>query len=96
MLAALLVFALALASGAQRKNRLPGVLVALLVYFAYSNVLGLAAAQVSRGASPAALWGVHLIFLAAASVLLRRRHLDKPLWPAWSPSRFKASRRTPA
>lgn len=84
MLAALLVFALAfssLATFTARKRRLPGMLAALLVYFAYSNVLGLAAAQVSRGASPVMLWGVHLIFLATALYLLHRRHFDKPLLP---------------
>jgi len=92
MLAALLVFALALgfSSTAQRKNRFPGMLVALLVYFAYSNIAGLVAAQVSRGAAgPMALWGVHLIFLAAALALLRRRHLDKPLLPAVRMPRLK-------
>jgi len=84
MLAALLVFALAfssLATFTARTRRLPGMLAALLVYFAYSNVLGLAAAQVSRGASPVMLWGVHLIFLATALYLLHRRHFDKPLLP---------------
>lgn len=84
MLAALLVFALAfssLATFTARKRRLPGMLAALLVYFAYSNVLGLAAAQVSRGASPVMLWSVHLIFLATALYLLHRRHFDKPLLP---------------
>jgi len=84
MLAALLVFALAfssLATFTARTRRLPGMLAALLVYFAYSNVLGLAAAQVSRGASPVMLWSVHLIFLATALYLLHRRHFDKPLLP---------------
>lgn len=84
MLAVLLVFAPAFASVASfaaRKNRFPGMLAALLVYFAYSNLLGLAAAQVSRGASPAMLWGVHCIFLIAALYVLHRRHFDKPLLP---------------
>ena len=92
MLAALLVFALALgfSSTAQRKNRFPGMLVALLVYFAYSNIAGLVAAQVSRGATgPMALWGVHLIFLAAALALLRRRHLGQPLLPTVRMPRLK-------
>lgn len=95
MLAALLVFALAFcAAGARRKNRFPGMLAALLVYFAYSNLLGLSAAWVSRGAaSPAALWGVHGVFLIAALYWLRRRHLAQPLWPRppWPPRR-RASR----
>jgi len=84
MLAVLLVFALAFVAtaGAGRNNRFPGMLAALLVYFAYSNLLGLSAALVSRAAAgPAALWGVHGVFLVAALYFLRRRHLSQPLWP---------------
>lgn len=88
MLAVLLVFALAFSAAAAqisaRKNRLPSMAAALLVYFAYSNILGLVAAQVSRGASPAMLWGVHCIFLIAALYLLRRRHFAGPLLPRLS------------
>lgn len=85
MLPVLLIFALAFSSIAYRKNRFPGMLSALLVYFAYSNVLGLLVALVGRGAvqphwTP---WVVHLAFLGAALGLLRRRHLNKPLLPGW-------------
>jgi len=82
-LAVLLVFAPAfVATVGDRNNRFPGMLAALLVYFAYSNLLGLSAALVSRAAAgPAALWGVHGVFLVAALYFLRRRHLSQPLWP---------------
>lgn len=99
MLAALLVFALAFSAAgatANRKNRFPGMLAALLVYFAYSNLLGLGAALVSRGAAgPAALWGVHGVFLIIALYFLRRRHLARPLWPRL-PWPTRRSRTTPA
>ena len=83
MLPVLLIFALAFSSIAYRKNRFPGMLSALLVYFAYSNVLGLLVALVGRGAvHPHWMpWVVHLAFLGAALGLLRRRHLNKPLLP---------------
>lgn len=82
MLPVLLVFALAFSSIAYRKNRFPGMLSALLVYFAYSNVLGLLVALVGRGTvHPHWTWVVHLALLGAALGLLRRRHLNKPLLP---------------
>jgi len=81
MLPVLLVFALAFSSIAYRKKRFPGMLPALLVYFAYSNFLGFAHALIRRGAAHPhlALWVVHLLFLALALHFLHRRNRNLPL-----------------
>lgn len=83
MLPILMVFALAFSSLTYRTNRFPGILSALLVYFAYANVLGLGVALIRRGALPPhlTLWGVHLVFLGFAVFLLHRRNLNMPLLP---------------
>ena len=86
MLPVLMVFALAFSSITYRKSRFPGMLSALLVYFAYANILGFGVALIRRGAvhPHLALWVVHLIFLGFAVFLLHRRSLNKPLLPGWS------------
>ena len=86
MLPILMIFALAFSSIAYRKARFPGMLPALLVYFAYSNVLGLGTALIRREVvNPhVALWVVHLVFLGLAVCLLRRRNLNQRLLPRWS------------
>ena len=83
MLPVLMVFALAFSSITYRKNRFPGMLAALLVYFAYANVLGLGVALIRRGAvhPHLTLWAAHLVFLGFAVFLLYRRNLNKPLLP---------------
>ncbi len=83
MLPVLLVFALAFSSITYRKNRFPGMLSALLVYFAYSNALAVGVALIGRGlAHPHwTLWAVHLLFLGFAVALLRRRNRNQPLLP---------------
>ncbi|WP_423910841.1 LPS export ABC transporter permease LptF [Candidatus Spongiihabitans sp.] len=75
MLPILMLFALSFSSIAYRKNRFPGMLAALLVYFAYSNVLGLVVALIRRGlVNPHfSLWIVHLAFLCLAVYFFRRR-----------------------
>ncbi len=85
MLPVLMIFALAFSSITTRKNRFPGMLAALLVYFAYSNSLGFAVAMIRRGeVNPhLTLWVVHLIFLASALYLLHRRNLNLRLLPGW-------------
>src|SRR5581483_6766463 len=49
-----------------RRGRLANLFAAILVYFIYSNVLGLAQTLMRRGQTPVALglWWVHLIMLA--------------------------------
>ena len=86
MLPVLMLFALAFSSIHSRGARFPGLLMALLVYFAYFNCLGFAAALVDRGAaSPfSSLWPVHAGFLVLALFLFHRRNRNRPLlpWPA--------------
>ena len=86
MLPILMVFALAFSSITYRKNRMPGLLSALLVYFAYSNFLGLGVALIRRGAVDPhlTLWAVHFVFLGFAVFLLHRRNRNQPLLPRLS------------
>jgi lipopolysaccharide export system permease protein len=86
MLPVLMIFALAFSSITYRKSRFPGMLSALLVYFAYSNMLGLCVALIRRGiVSPhTALWVVHLVFLSFAIFLFLRRNQNKRLLPGLS------------
>ncbi|MDA8011729.1 MAG: LPS export ABC transporter permease LptF [Gammaproteobacteria bacterium] len=81
MLPVLLIFALAFSSLDRRKKRFPGMLAALLVYFAYSNFLGFALALIRRGAANPhwTLWAVHLLFLVLALHFLRNRNRNLPL-----------------
>lgn len=83
MLPILMIFALSFSSIAYRKTRFPGMLSALLVYFAYSNALGFGVALIRRGvANPhLMLWMIHLLFLATAIYLLHRRNLNQRLLP---------------
>ena len=83
MLPVLMIFALAFSGLANRKNRFPGMLPALLIYLVYSNFLGFGMALIQRGAAPPhwTLWGVHLIFLCLAAYLLRRRNRGRRLVP---------------
>ena len=83
MLPILMLFALAFSSTRYRKTRFPGLLTALLVYFAYSNVLGLAVALVRRGSvhPHLALWVVHIVFLVLAIYMFRRRSQNLRLLP---------------
>lgn len=77
--------ALVLAYTDPRRGRLAGLFVAILVFFLYSNVLGVAAGMIRSARVPASLglWWVHAGFLAAAFYGLRRRVLGRPLiiWP---------------
>ena len=75
MLPILMLFALSFSSITYRKNRFPGMSTALLVYFAYSNVLGLVVALIRRGLVHPhfSLWMVHLAFGCLAVYFFRRR-----------------------
>ncbi len=83
MLPVLMLFALSFSSVRYRKTRFPGVLVALLVYFGYSNVLGLVVALIRKGTvhPHLSLWIAHLVFFFLAMYLFRRRHLNLRLIP---------------
>ena len=82
VLPVLIIFALALGRVKPRSKRYVSMFVALSIYFAYTNLVTLACAQVTRGgAGPlAGLLTVHLFFAAAAAYLFWRRANDQPLW----------------
>ncbi len=64
-----------------RESRLPGMLVALLTYFAYVNFLGVAASMSRRGAIDPhwGLYYVHIAFALWAIYRFARKVSDKPL-----------------
>ncbi len=83
MLPILMLFALSFSSISYRKNRFPGMLTALLIYFSYFNVLGFVMALVRKAQLPAhvSLWMVHLIFLCLAIYFFQRRSRNLRLLP---------------
>lgn len=85
MLPVLMVFALCFSSITYRKARFPGLITALLVYFAYSNVLGLVVALIRKEAVPphSSLWIANLLFLSLAIYMFRRRIANKNLLPGF-------------
>jgi len=81
----LAVFAVALTSSPAAVGRYSGLLIAVLVFFTYSNVLGIARTLVKKGDVPVGIgiWWVHLLMLAVMGAMFA--------WPAWC--RRRASRR---
>ncbi len=75
MLPILILFALSFSATSYRKARFPGMIVALLVYFTYTNVLGFGVAMIRRETLPPhlTLWIIHLVFLIFAMYLFSRR-----------------------
>lgn len=84
----LAVFALTFSFINPRQGRLPGMIVAFMAYFLYTNALGFSVAMLSKGRiEPATgLWWVHGIFLAIAAMFLYRRQKNLTLFPfpKWS------------
>lgn len=78
----LAAFALVLAYTDARRGRLSNLFAAVLVYFLYSNVLGLGVTFLKQGQLPAllGLWWVHLAFAGFVALWLARRVAHKPLW----------------
>ncbi len=79
----LTLYALVLAHTDARRGRLLNLFAAILVYFIYSNLLGLGQSWLKHGRIPAGigLWWVHGGMLALAVFLLYRRSCNRPLWP---------------
>jgi lipopolysaccharide export system permease protein len=86
MLPVLMIFALCFSSITYRKARFPGMLTALLVYFVYSNILGVTVALIRREAIPPhiSLWVVNLAFFLLAIYMFRRRSRNQRLIPGFS------------
>lgn len=85
----LALFGLVLAYTDARRGRLANLFAAILVYFIYTNLLGLGQTLIKKGQIPNAvgLWWVHALMLTTALFLLYRRSRNLPLLP-----RFRASR----
>ena len=64
----LVLYGLFLPASAYRTPRVPSMLWAIMLYFIYSNLLGVGMGLVSRGRLPPeiGLWGVHGVFLTGA------------------------------
>jgi len=79
----LTLFAMVFAYTNPRQGRFLGLFVAIMVYFIYSNAIGVGNVLLIQGKARAAagLWWVHAVFLVLALILLRRRIWHRPLLP---------------
>lgn len=91
MLLALLAMVFAFTDA--RRGRYTGLFIAILVYFLYSNILGIGNILLKQGRVPpiVGLWWVHLLFLALAAYLLQRRANNRPLLPSFARRRRTVS-----
>lgn len=82
----LALFALVFGYVRPRGGRYLGLFIAVLVYFVYTNLLGVGETMIKNDRVPpaAGLWWVHGLFLLLALVLLWRRANNRPLVPAIS------------
>lgn len=85
----LTLFALVLAYTDARRGRLANLFAAILVYFIYTNLLGLGQTLIKKGQVPngVGLWWVHGLMLAVALFLFYRRGRNLPLLPRLRPVR---------
>ncbi len=77
------LLALSFSYSGPRQGRVVGMLLAILVYFIYTNLLGFAVAMVKKGQTDpfTGLWWVHGMFLVFAVYLFYRRARNLPLTP---------------
>lgn len=78
----LILFAMALAFTDLRRGRLSNLFVAIVVYFIYSNLLGIGETMLQNGRMPplAGLWWVHGGMILVAVHLLLQRAYNLPLF----------------
>lgn len=85
----LAIFALTFSFMNPRQGRLPGMVMAFMAYFLYTNALGFSVAMLAKGRiePSTGLWGVHVLFLAIALLFLYRRQKNLTLIPIpkWRP-----------
>ncbi len=76
------LMALSFAASSYRESRLPGMLLALLTYFAYINFLGVAVSMIRNGKLDPhlGLYFVHIAFALLAIYRFTRTTADKPLF----------------
>ena len=81
MVLVLAAIALALSYTEPRRGRFVNLFVSIVFFFLYSNLTGIGKTLIRDGRVPAGLglWWIHLLFIAAASWFLWRRHQGKPL-----------------
>jgi lipopolysaccharide export system permease protein len=79
----LALFALVLAHTDARRGRLANLFGAILVYFIYSNLLGLSQTLFKKGQAPSGLgmWWVHAVMFAVVLYLFFQRARNRPLLP---------------
>jgi len=79
----LVLFAVVLAHTDARRGRLANLFAAILIYFIYSNLLGLGQTLLKKGQVPSALglWWIHGLMLVLALYLFYRRANNRPLLP---------------
>lgn len=80
---ALVLFALVFAHTDTRRGRFGNLFIAMFIYFAYANALGVGQALLRQGRLPLelGLWGIHALFALLALYLLWRRAQNRELLP---------------
>ncbi|MFQ5937814.1 MAG: LPS export ABC transporter permease LptF, partial [Acidiferrobacterales bacterium] len=83
----LAMFALVLAHTDPRRGRATNLIGAILIYFIYTNLLGIGEGLIKDQRLPPGLglWWVHTLLAVIAGYLLTRRMQDKPLLPKLMP-----------
>ena len=78
----LLLLSVPLGSVSPRQGKHSGMVVAVLVFLTYYNLLGTARSWVEQGIIPVqiGLWWVHLLAVLVAVILLNRHRLARLLW----------------
>ena len=81
----LVVFALSLSNVDNRRSRVPTMIFAFVVYFAYANLIGFAVALMRKGEISAytGVWYVHGAFALLAVYVFWRRVGNLPMIPRW-------------
>lgn len=82
----LAAFALVFAYTDARRGRFANLFTAIVVYFAYANLIGIAHAMIRQGTLPPdpGLWIVHGLMAIVAGYFLWRRAHNRPLLPHFS------------
>jgi lipopolysaccharide export system permease protein len=85
MVLVLAAYALLLAYSDTRRGRFVNLFAAVLVYFIYSNLLGIGQTLLKKGQVTPLLgqWAIHLGFALAVAWWLSRRARNLPLMPVW-------------
>lgn len=77
----LAIYAVVLAYTDARRGRLANLFIAILVYFVYSNLLGLGQTLIKKSqvSDAIGLWWVHVLMIAIAAFLFYQRSRNRPL-----------------